>query len=270
MQTNPYWGKWAIRDGGRRRPAAYKTGTTSDNRDVHAYGYLPPPSGSKEHALAVGVWMGNSDNSPNDGRLSLQTSAPLWSAILSEVSRGMPMATFEASKPRGLVTARVDAISGLLPGPFTKRTVNELFIEGTVPRQHDNLRVAVSIDAASGKLWADNCTGPEVTRGFMDFGNAERSFGFDRWVRYDREWAARAARGVGVHGGPEGTATMYFYDPTFHPFGANWGGSFKPSRTCRPQPVEPPPPPSCDPIFGLLCPPPSTEPTPTPKPTKPH
>ena len=39
-------------------------------------------------ALAVGVWMGNSDNSPNDGKLSLDTSAPLWSAILTEVSKG--------------------------------------------------------------------------------------------------------------------------------------------------------------------------------------
>jgi hypothetical protein len=41
---NKYWGKWAITTkNGRRRPAAYKTGTTSDNRDVHAYGYLAPP-----------------------------------------------------------------------------------------------------------------------------------------------------------------------------------------------------------------------------------
>ena len=269
-KTNPYWGEWAVKNGTHRRPAAYKTGTTSDNRDVHAYGYLAPPANAKTPALAVGVWMGNSDNSPNDGKLSLQTSAPLWSAILTEVSKGLPVARFESSRPNGLVQKNVDAISGLLPGPFTTRTVKELFIEGTVPKQHDNLRVAVNIDSASGKLWSDNCAGPEVTRGFMDFGNAERSFGFDRWLKYDRAWSARAARGVGVSGGPEGTRTMYFYDRSFHPFGANWGGAFKPTETCKPKPVEPPPPPSCDPVFGFICPPPSTEPTPTPKPTKPH
>ena len=45
--VNPFWGKWRVTDGvtgSRVRPAAYKTGTTSDNRDVHAYGYLAPPS----------------------------------------------------------------------------------------------------------------------------------------------------------------------------------------------------------------------------------
>ena len=42
-KVNPFWAKWRITDGvtgSKTRPAAYKTGTTSDNRDVHAYGYL--------------------------------------------------------------------------------------------------------------------------------------------------------------------------------------------------------------------------------------
>jgi len=54
-KVNPFWGKWAIFDGKNRRPAAYKTGTTSDNRDVAAYGYLAPPKDAKAPALAVGV-----------------------------------------------------------------------------------------------------------------------------------------------------------------------------------------------------------------------
>jgi penicillin-binding protein 1A len=33
---NPYWAKWAILENGERRPAAYKTGTTSENKDVLA------------------------------------------------------------------------------------------------------------------------------------------------------------------------------------------------------------------------------------------
>ena len=96
-RINPFWGRWRVTDGvtGRRvRPAAYKTGTTQDNRDVHAYGYLAPPRNKSLHGLVAGVWLGNSDNSPNDGKLSLDTSAPLWSAILSDVSKGMPIARF--------------------------------------------------------------------------------------------------------------------------------------------------------------------------------
>jgi penicillin-binding protein 1A len=244
-RVNPYWGKWAIVDGKVRRPAAYKTGTTQDNRDVHAYGYLAPPKNIDSPALAVGVWMGNSNNEPNDGKLSLDTSAPLWSAILTEVSKGKPIAKFEDSMPDGLVTASVDTISGLLPGPMTSRQVKELFIEGTVPTQHDDLRVFIDIDEATGKLWAEGCTGPKITKGFMDFSRVEPSF--PKWAKYNKAWAARAARGPYVRGGPEGTRTIYFYNGAFAPYGANWGGPFAPREVCEPLPPSPSP---CDPFAG--------------------
>ena len=100
-KINPYWGEFAVYKGGKRRPAAYKTGTTNDNRDVHAYGYLAPPADKNVPALAVGVWMGNSNNAPNRGSLSLDSSAPLWSAIMQEVSSKQAIANFKA--PGGLV-----------------------------------------------------------------------------------------------------------------------------------------------------------------------
>ncbi|HEY0443898.1 MAG TPA: transglycosylase domain-containing protein [Candidatus Limnocylindrales bacterium] len=262
-RVNPFWGKWAITDGARRRPAAYKTGTTSDNRDVHAYGFLPAPADKKAPALAVGVWMGNSDNSPNDGKLSLDTSAPVWSAILSEISHGMPISSFAASRPGGIVNATVDAFTGQLPGPFTTRTVDELFIPGTVPRSTDNLHVVLDIDSATGLLWQDGCTGPMVTRGFIDFRRAEPNF--PTWAKYNRGWAARAAHGQYVRGGPEGTRTVYFYNGAFRPFGASWGGQLPPTEICAPLPVVTPP--VCDPLLGLPCPSPGPGGGPTPSPT---
>jgi membrane peptidoglycan carboxypeptidase len=265
--VNPYWGKWAITDGNRRRPAAYKTGTTSDNRDVAAYGYLPPPKDKDAPALAVGVWMGNSDNTPNDGKLSLDTSAPVWSAILSEASKGMPMASFVDSRPKGIVTAKVDAFTGQLPGASTTRTVNELFIQGTVPSRSANNQVVVDIDEATGLLWQDTCTGPKVAKAFITFNNVEPNF--PAWAKYNRNWAARAAKGPYVRG-PEGTRTIYFYNGAFTPFGASWGGPFAPTKKCEPLPPSPTP---CD-AFFFPCdtppPVPPVNPTPAPKPTKPH
>jgi membrane peptidoglycan carboxypeptidase len=245
VRVNPYWGKWAIYNGKVRRAAAYKTGTTQDNRDVHAYGYVAPPKDPDAPALAVGVWMGNSNNEPNDGKLSLDTSAPLWSAILTEVTKGTPLAKFEDSRPDGIVTANVDVISGLLPGPMTSRTVKELFIAGTVPTQHDDLRVFLDVDEATGMLWQEGCAGPKVTRGFMDFSRVEPSF--PTWGKYNRGWAARAARGPYVRGGPEGTRTIYFYNGAFHPYGTTWGGPFAPREVCTPPPPSPTP---CDPFSG--------------------
>jgi membrane peptidoglycan carboxypeptidase len=273
-KVNPFWGKWAIYNGKTRRPAAYKTGTTSDNRDVAAYGYLAPPADKKAPALAVGVWMGNSDNSPNDGKLSLDTSAPLWSAILTDVSKGMKIANFKP--PKDLKTASVDAYTGLKPGPFTTRTVKELFLPGTVPTQKETIRVAAAIDKASGLLWRDGCVGPKITKGFFNLSEVEANF--PAWQKADANWAARAARGPGVRGGPRGTRTAYFYSGSFTPFGRTWGAPFKPSSQC---PIAAPTN-YCDP-FALPTPTPSIVEPPcvplpsnpgggfhhTPKPTKP-
>jgi len=240
MAVNPFWGKWAIYDGKTRRPAAYKTGTTSDNRDVAAYGYLAPPTDKTAPALAVGVWMGNSDNSPNDGKLSLDTSAPLWSAILTEVSKGEKIAQFKA--PPDIVSAKVDAFTGLKPGPFTKKTITELFVPGTVPTQKETLRQAVTVDAASGLLWQDGCVGPKETRGFFNMTEVEANF--PAWQKANVAWGARAARGSGVGGGLKGTRTSYFYNGAFAPFGRTWGAPFAPRALC---PI-PAPPIICDPF----------------------
>ena len=261
-KINPYWAEFAVYKGSKRRPAAYKTGTTNDNRDVHAYGYLAPPASKNVPALAVGVWMGNSNNAPNRGSLSLDSSAPLWSAIMQEVSSKQAIANFKA--PNGLQTATVDAFTGLKPGPFTKKTVKELFIKGTIPTERETIRVSRDIDAASGLLWRAGCVGPRVTRGFFNLNEVESNF--PNWQKANRNWAARAAKGAGRRGGPEGTRTSYFYNNSFAPFGKSWGAPFAPSAKCPIEPVETPPP-SCDPLLPETCLPPGPTKSKPPKPS---
>ncbi len=257
-KTNPYWGEFAIYRKGVRRPAAYKTGTTSDNRDVHAYGYLAPPKDPDRPALAAGVWMGNSNNEPNKGSLSLDSSAPLWSALLEEASQKYGISSFKA--PAGLETATVDAFTGLKPGPFTKKTVKELFLKGTVPSERETIRVSLTVDDASGLLWRDGCVGPKVQRGFFDLQEVESNF--PAWQKANRNWAGRAAKGPGVRGGPEGTRTSYFYNNGFAPYGRSWGAPFAPRTKC---PLAPPPAPPCDPLASA----PPSVPCVTPEPTDP-
>ena len=163
---------------------------------MHAYGYLAPPKDKDAPALVVGVWMGNSNNAPNKGSLSLDSSAPLWSAIIETISKDMPIASFKA--PSGLKSATVDAFTGLKPGPFTKKTVRELFLPGTVPNKKETIRISLDIDEASGLLWQDGCVGPKVTKGFFDLSEVESNF--PAWQKANRGWAARAAKGPGVRG----------------------------------------------------------------------
>jgi peptidoglycan glycosyltransferase len=233
--VNPSWAVWQVTDGlksGRVRPAAYKTGTTSDNRDVHAYGYLAAPSDKSLPALVAGVWMGNSDNSPNDGKLSLDTSAPLWSAILSEVSKDLPVEGFARLKPKGLKTATVDAFTGMKRGPTTTKTVEELFLPGTEPTRAADVAVAVDVDAASGLLWQEGCVGPMVAKSFIDYSRMESAH--PAWQKANIAWQKRAAGGPGRSGGPKRTVTAYFYGGRFgfYPFGRTWGGRFVPTKKC--------------------------------------
>ena len=193
--------------------------------------------------------MGNSDNSiPPHGTVALETAASLWQAFLEDAAKGTPVATF-AKPPAGVVQATVDAYSGMRPGPYTSRTIKEWFIDGTVPKQTDNTKVGVSIDSATGLLWQAGCLGPEVTKGFLDFSNVEP--GHPSWVPFTRNWAARAARGPGVRGGPKHTPTDYFHFGHVYPFGATWGARFPPSKTCPiggPPPSPSPPPGSPGPL----------------------
>jgi membrane peptidoglycan carboxypeptidase len=264
---NPIWAKWQINaktsSGTVRRPAAYKTGTTNDRKDTAAYGYLAAPDDPNAPALAVGVWMGNSDGTPNTDALSLASSAPVWSRVLTEISQNMPIAKFK--RPDGLVDVTVDAFSGLLPGPGTVSTFKEMFIKGTAPTQTDNLHVNVQIDSATGKLWQDGCTGPMVTSNVLDFSQAEPRF--PQWQPFTQEWAQRAAKGPGTRGGPKKTRTMYLYSLGFHPFGATWGGAFKPTEVCSPLVFCQPGPPTPQPTNAVPCIP---QPTPTATHGNPH
>jgi peptidoglycan glycosyltransferase len=285
-RVNRYWAEWKILEKDERRPAAYKTGTTSDNKDVHAYGYLAPPEDPAAPLLTVGVWMGNSDATQNKGSLSLDSSAPLWSAILTEISRGLPVAEFAKADDIELDHVVIDAHSGFLPGPFTTKTMFEWFLPGTAPTRSDDTKVAFDLDSSSGLLWQDGCAGPVVTQGFLDPARLEAiDARFPNWQTYDRDWLARAAQGPGVAGGPENTRTTYFYNGAYTPFSKTWGAPFPPTELCTPLPSPSPeplpscdpffelcpsPPPSCDPFFELCpSPPPSIEPSPEPFPPGP-
>jgi hypothetical protein len=109
------------------------------------------------------------------------------------------------------------------------KTIKEIYIKGTEPTRKDNLHVEAQIDAATGLLWQDGCTGPMVTKTFLDFSQAEERF--PQWQPYTQEWAQRAARGPGVAGGPKHTRTSYFYNSSFHPFGRP-GAARSSRRTC--------------------------------------
>ena len=68
------------------RPAAVKTGTTSDFRDNWTVGYTPE--------LTVGVWAGNADNHPMQDVSGVTGAAPLWHDVLTAALANLPPTSF--------------------------------------------------------------------------------------------------------------------------------------------------------------------------------
>ena len=123
------------------RPAAAKTGTTDDFRDAWTVGYTPQ--------LAVGVWVGNSDNSKMKNLPGLRGAAPIWHAVMEYALQDEGVVPF--ARPDGLVERAVCTVSGKLPGPNCP-TVNELFIPGTEPTEHCHVHQTLSVNRETGRL----------------------------------------------------------------------------------------------------------------------
>jgi membrane peptidoglycan carboxypeptidase len=267
--VNPFWGKFQITSPAGRRPAALKTGTNNDAKDLNAYGLIAPPTAdgrqAGEYALAVGVWNGNSDNTdvstPQKPVYSIDVSTFVWQGFLNEATA--EWAINPLPRAAGLTSTRVDPWTGFLPAAG-QEGVPELFIPGTEPTK--------SIGSAGGLC------GEKILEA------SEWETRFDNWLAADRDWIARARRGPGVRGGPDRTRTSYFYNNGYHPYGRSWGplldgagcGTPAPSPTCFPVPTpdgsgivpsfEIPTPAASDVPAAEPCPTPSPAPTESPTP----
>lgn len=100
---------------GTVRPAAAKTGTTSDFRDNWTVGYTTD--------YVMGVWAGNDNNSPMINVTGIQGAAPIWHDAMLVAEQGRPIRDF--TNPGGLERATVTYSDGV--------QTTDWFMPGTVP-----------------------------------------------------------------------------------------------------------------------------------------
>jgi len=127
------------------RPAAVKTGTTSNFHDNWTVGYTP--------SLVVGVWVGNTDHTPMRDISGISGAGPIWHEFIRSVLQNMPKEQF--IRPNGLVQVEICSLSGLLPTSLCPYKRLEWFIEGTQPTRYDNIYQEVSIDVEKNSLASD-------------------------------------------------------------------------------------------------------------------
>ncbi|MGI6660602.1 MAG: transglycosylase domain-containing protein [Bacillota bacterium] len=109
------------------RPAAGKTGTTSDWKDAWFAGYTPSTVGV--------VWMGYDQEKTMAQWKITGGSYParIWNAMMKVITADMPVEDF--TRPDTIVEIQVCKKSGLLPGPYCPEEdiITELGVKGKTP-----------------------------------------------------------------------------------------------------------------------------------------
>ncbi len=119
---------------GFTRPAGGKTGTTDNYSDAWFVGFTPD--------LVCGVWVGF-DQMKKIARnaTGAVVALPIWADFMKAAEEGRP--TLDFQKPEGITAARICANTGLLATKACPSTRDELFAEGTEPREFCTHRMGV-------------------------------------------------------------------------------------------------------------------------------
>ena len=108
------------------RPVAGKTGTTNNLNDAWFIGYTP--------RYITGTWVGFDEGQPlGRGETGARAASPIWLGFMQEILKDKPVRVFPV--PEGVVFSKIDAETGLLPIPESKKTRFEVFKEGTAPTE---------------------------------------------------------------------------------------------------------------------------------------
>jgi 1A family penicillin-binding protein len=129
------------------RPAAAKTGTTTDFHDNWTLGYTP--------GLVTGVWVGNADNRPMRQVSGVEGAAPIWHAFMEEALKAEPPQDFP--RPDGLVDVDICEPTGLRPGPWCLEPRREVFAAGSEPTASETYYRALAVCATTGELATASC-----------------------------------------------------------------------------------------------------------------
>ena len=107
-------------------PAAAKTGTTNDFRDNWTLGYTPD--------VAVGVWVGNPDNTPMEGTTGVTGAAPIWADVMQTAIHQLTddnPTPFVA--PAGIIEKLICTVSGAEPSTYCPASRSEYFAADNPP-----------------------------------------------------------------------------------------------------------------------------------------
>lgn len=145
-------------------PAAGKTGTTNDSKDIWFIGYTPH--------LVGAVWIGHDEPTKMVNVAGGKQPALIWKQVMEYAHKNLPTQDF--IKPDKIVgPIEVCSVSGKLPtelcanDPRGSKVISEIFIKGTEPTDFCNTHVKKEICAESNLLATEYCPSSSVKTKIM-------------------------------------------------------------------------------------------------------
>lgn len=134
-------------------PAAAKTGTTNDYKDNWTIGYTPD--------LAVGVWVGNADNSAMVNTSGISGAAPIWAEFMTYavpyLTDNSPASFF---RPEGIVDKVICSVSGAEPSQYCQDQRSEIYASDQLPLpKEEDLWKNVQVDTWTNLGVSPACQG---------------------------------------------------------------------------------------------------------------
>ncbi len=176
-------------------PAGAKTGTTNDFRDNWTMGFTTE--------IAVGVWVGNTDNSPMVNVSGVTGAGPIWRGIMDGATEWYPPQEFP--RPPSVFPQTVCRDDGTLAADYTfcqehSETYTELFVTDP-PGAEERLYREITVDTFSGLIANDFCSKYTEKRPYLVLPNYSqlidtRPFIRDWLVGTELGQAWLAARGI--------------------------------------------------------------------------
>jgi penicillin-binding protein 1C len=157
---------------------AAKTGTTTDFRDNWTLGFTPD--------IAIGVWVGNPDNTEMVGTTGVSGAAPIWADVMQKtvnyLTGGNPSPFV---RPSGIVEKVICTVSGAEPSQYCESERTEVFAADQLPpKPDDDLWQDVLIDTWTGLRASDACD---------DF--ADEKFGLNVSDPWAVKWITQTSEG---------------------------------------------------------------------------
>src|SRR5574341_194759 len=132
-------------------PAGAKTGTTNDFRDNWTMGFTSE--------IAVGVWVGNTDNTPMVNVTGVTGAGPIWRGVMDVAVQWYPPQEFK--RPDGVFNQTVCKDDGAEPSQYCvehSSTITEIFaIDTPPPKAEESIYRTLRVDSFTGLIANEHC-----------------------------------------------------------------------------------------------------------------